>query len=84
MIRLRIKRLKAVSSDGDLGGASRHRQAAEAVAALEGTLEAIEARLAVLGRHRSGRAPEVLRMLARGDYANFSGVRSAFVDMVRR
>ena len=47
-------------------------------------MNAIEARRAVLGTRRTGRAVKVLRMLSRGDYARFSGVRSALLDMVRK
>jgi len=63
---------------------SRRRQAVAAVGGLEVALSAIEARLAVLSAKRPGRTVAALRMLARGDYAQFSGVRSALLDMVRR
>jgi len=94
-IHLRIERLKAVANGGGThagggarpGGArerNRRRQAAAAVGGLEVALSAIEARLAVLSTKRPGRTVAVLRMLARGDYAQFSGIRSALLDMVRK
>ncbi len=51
---------------------------------LKGVLERLETRLALLDKPRALRLPGVIRMLARGDYADFSGVRSAVVDLVRK
>lgn len=84
MIRMRIERLNAVSYGADAGKRSRRRQAVLAVDALEATLHAIGARLAVLREDRPRRTVDVLRLLRRGEYAQFSGVRSALLDMVRK
>jgi hypothetical protein len=84
MIRMRIERLNALSYGDGGGKRNRRRQAVLAVDALEDTLHAIETRQAVLRAGRPGRTAAVLTMLARGDYAQFSGVRSALLDMVRK
>lgn len=84
MIRMRTERLQTVANGRSTADPSRRRKAVAAVGTLEDTLNAIESRLDVLSRERPGRAAEVLRMLGRGDYAHFSGVRSALLDMVRK
>ena len=95
MTSLRLERLKAVAGadfgaggvTGDTGGGLSPADAARTAKAIDSLthhLRAIEARLATLGRPRPLRPPAVIRMLATGGYAHFSGLKSAAADFVRK
>jgi glycosyltransferase involved in cell wall biosynthesis len=82
LMRPRLERLRALSGRAGLDDAPVRRKLQESIAELEVGLKAIEARLTVLSRRRVLRTAGVLEMLASGQYAYFSGVRSALLDTV--
>lgn len=83
-VRLRVERLERMTAEGETGALSLSLDVAGPTARLRGVLLRLEARLALLERPRVLRLPGIARMLARGEYADFSGVRSAVVDVVRK
>jgi glycosyltransferase involved in cell wall biosynthesis len=84
MTRLRVERLERLLDDGSLRDHALASNVPGRLRELRGMLEKIDARLALLEQPRVRRVPGVTRMLARGDYAAFSGVRSAVVDLLRK
>ena len=82
--RLRLDRLERLAAEKEVGARTLVFDAAGPAARLRGGLQRLEARLDLLERPRLLRLPGVVRMLARGDYADFSGARSAVADLVRK
>jgi glycosyltransferase involved in cell wall biosynthesis len=82
--RLRLDRLERLAAARKPDGGSPALDVAGAAARVRSGLRRFEARLALLERSRVLRLPGVVRMLVRGDYADFSGARSAAVDLLRK
>jgi glycosyltransferase involved in cell wall biosynthesis len=82
--RLRVDRLERLAAEKATGARSLALDAGGPAGRVRDGLRRLEARLALLERPRLLRVPGVVRMLARGDYADFSGVPSAVADLVRK
>jgi glycosyltransferase involved in cell wall biosynthesis len=81
---LRVNRLERLAAEQESGARAPGPDMGGPAARLRLGLQRLEARLALLERPRLLRLPGVVRMLARGDYADFSGARSAVADLVRK